>query len=108
MSDEQNRNRDMDTWGRLTVVRGESWQTGWKKVKVLRKKYTTHKHRQHCVVGRGNVGLVGVGRGGQRGRKSEQKDTFLGAMGAWCSGQLIFCWIVHWKPVWFCEAMWPH
>ena len=38
--DEQNRNRGMDTWNRLTAVKGEgAWVTGWKKVKGLSKTY---------------------------------------------------------------------
>ena len=49
MDSEQNRNRGIDTWNRLTTVRGEGG-TGWKKVKELAKEHIciTHSYRKQC------------------------------------------------------------
>ena len=54
----------------------------------------------------------------QRGRGRQQadvgtegkwgwKETVLGAMGTWCSVQMVFHWVIHLKPVWFCKPMSP-
>ena len=80
--------------------------TGWKKVKWLARKHTyiTHKHRQQCSRDRG-AGGSGPGGGRQRREKGEWKETLLWVMGARCRVQIMFYWVVHLKPVWFCELI---
>ena len=45
--------------------------------------------------------------GGQRRDKGGWKETLLWAMGPRCGVQMMFCCVVHLKPVWFCEPMSP-
>ena len=74
--DRQNRNKDIETWNRLTAVRGE-WGggTGWKKPKELDKEQIcmTHRHKQQC--GDGQRGR-GAGAGWRQG-KQEKMGTSL-------------------------------
>ena len=50
----------------------------------------THRHRQQCSHHHREKG-VGVGGGGQIGEIEGGNDTLPGAIGTWCSVQMMLC-----------------